>query len=290
MTTTANAFVANGPAAIGVEARPSFRPHWFKFGVLAVGHTAGVIGATNDVTTAIPPAVNVSAGVWGVAKFDYGVIGESLGTGVKGEGDAGPGVDGFSNQNSGIRGVGGLPPSAAPPAGFDLRAGVSGQSENYPGLVGFSTNREGLQGLSANGVGVLGVAGAQGPVPALVNIAGVVGSSNQQTGIIGTSNQIGVYGYCGNADPTKNGIGVYARADRALPNNYAGAFDGNVSINGALTLGGDLTLLDSTVAARSRMRSYRFRTARGACFIAWRALSIGSRISTRQSSGADVRS
>jgi hypothetical protein len=250
MTTAANAFVANGPAAIGLEARPSFRPHWFKFGVLGVGHTAGVIGATNDVTTAIPPAVNISAAVWGVSYLSYGVLGESQGTGVRGEGNVGPGIDGFSNHNSGVSGIGGAPPSVIAPAGFDLRAGVSGQSEDYPGLVGFSTNREGSQGLSANGVGVFGVAGAQGPVPALVNIAGVVGSSDQQTGIIGTSNGIGVYGYCGNADSTKSGIGVYGRADRAVPLNYAGAFDGNVSINGALTLGGDLALLDSTVAAK----------------------------------------
>src|SRR5262249_51241761 len=160
--------------------------------------TAGVIGATNDVTTALPPAVNVSAGVWGVAKFDYGVIGESLGAGGRGEGDAGPGGEGDSNNKSGVRGIGGAPPAAIPPPGFDLRAGVSGQSENYPGLVGFSTNEEGLQGLSANNRGVLGVAGAQGPVPALVNIAGVVGSSDQPTGVIGTSNAWGVYGYSNN--------------------------------------------------------------------------------------------
>lgn len=250
MTTTANAFVANGPAAIGLEARPSFRPHWFKFGVLGVGHTAGVIGATNDVTTAIPPAVNLSAAVWGVSYLSYGVRGESQATGVSGVGNVGPGVDGFSNHNSGVSGIVEVAPSVIPPAGFDLRAGVSGQSENYPGLVGFSTNREGSQGLSANGVGVLGVAGAQGPVPALVNIAGVVGSSDQQTGVIGTSKGIGVYGFCGNADPTKSGIGVYGRADRAFPKNYAGAFEGNVSINGALTVGGDLALLDSTVVAK----------------------------------------
>jgi hypothetical protein len=250
MTTTANAFVANGPAAIGVEARPSFRPHWFEFGVLTVGHTAGVFGQTNDVTTAIPPAANTRAGVWGVAKFDYGVLGQSLSTGIMGEGSSGPGVAGYSSNDSGVRGIGSAAPSVFPPAGFDLRAGVTGQSENYPAVTGFSTNKNGSQGLSINSSGVFGVAGAQGPVPALVNIAGVVGSSDQQTGIIGTSKQIGVYGFCGNADPMKSGIGVYGRADRAFPNNYAGAFEGNVSINGALTLGGDLALLDSTVAAK----------------------------------------
>jgi hypothetical protein len=171
-------------------------------------------------------------------------------TGIMGEGSSGPGVDGYSSNDSGVRGIGGAATSVFPPAGFDLRAGVTGQSENYPAVTGFSTNKNGSQGLSINSSGVFGVAGAQGPVPALVNIAGVVGSSDQQTGIIGTSKQIGVYGFCGNADPMKSGIGVYGRADRAFPNNYAGVFEGNVSINGALTLGGDLALLDSTVAAK----------------------------------------
>jgi hypothetical protein len=129
-------------------------------------------------------------------------------------------------------------------------AGVVGSSDSRHGVIGASNGLMGVYGVSTNNVGVVGVAGAQGPVPALVNIAGVVGSSDQQAGIIGTSNGIGVYGYCGNADSTKSGIGIYGRADRALPLNYAGAFEGNVSINGALTVGGDLALLDSTVAAK----------------------------------------
>jgi hypothetical protein len=113
---------------------------------------------------------------------------------------------------------------------------VSGQSENHPAVTGFSTNQYGFQGFSTASTGVLGVAGAQGPVPTLVNIAGVVGWSDQQAGVIGTSNAMGLYGYCGNADPNKLGIGVYGRAAQpALPNNYAGRFDGNVGIIGTLT-------------------------------------------------------
>src|SRR5262245_41699366 len=55
---------------------------------------------------------------------------------------------------------------------------------------------------------------------------------------------VGVYGYCGNTDPTKSGFGVYAQADRAFPYNYAGFFLGSVVITG------DLTLQDATVAAK----------------------------------------
>jgi hypothetical protein len=234
MTTTANAFLANGPAAIGVEARPSFAPHWFKFGALAVGHTAGVFGATNDIV-AIPPSNLTGIGVWGVSKWNYGVLGQSLITGIRGEGSTGPGVEAFSSNNSGVSAAAGAWPSTLPPAGFDWQAGVSGQSQDHPAVTGFSTNNYAFQGFSTNSTGILGITGANGPTPVLVNLAGVVGSSDQQVGIIGTSNLIGVYGYCGNADPMKPGIGVYGYADPAEPNNYAGAFKGNVSVNGTLT-------------------------------------------------------
>ena len=157
-------------------------------------------------------------------------------TGVHGDGASGPGVEGFSNHNSGVSGGAESWPSTLPPTGFDWQAGVSGQSENHPAVTGFSTNQYGFQGFSTASTGVFGVAAGKGPVPTLVNIAGVVGSSGQQAGVIGTSNAMGVYGYCGNADPNKLGIAVYGRAEQpALPQNYAARFDGNVGIIGTLT-------------------------------------------------------
>jgi hypothetical protein len=200
MTTTANSFLANGPAAIGFDARPSFAPHWFKFGALAVGHTAGVFGATNDVVT-IPPGVNISAAVWGASMRSYGVLGQCLAgsaPGIRGEGGTGPGVEAFSSNNSGVSGAAGAWPSTFPPAGFDWQAGVSGQSQDHPAVTGFSINQYAFQGFSTNNTGVLGVAGGKGPdvpVPVPGNIAGVVGSSDQRPGVIGTSKASdGVYG------------------------------------------------------------------------------------------------
>jgi len=154
---------------------------------------------------------------------------------------------------------------------------VSGQSENHPAVTGFSTNQYGFQGFSTASTGVLGVAGAQGPVPTLVNIAGIVGSSDQQAGVIGTSNAMGVYGYCGNADPNKLGIGVYGRAAQpALPNNYAARFDGNVGIIGTLT-----------ASFKSAVVPFPDGTHRVLHCVESR--SIGSRISARQNSSAGAR-
>jgi hypothetical protein len=245
---------------------------------------AGVMGLTRDGYGAVG-ASDHGIGVTGKSVWSSGISGDSsYGNGIDASTAAGPagirgqayagdgyGVQGMALTNAGVFGITGVGGPTVPNlttnlGGVNNVAGVVGSSAKQPGIIGTSkfvgvygycgapdpmmNAGNGVEGHSTDGTGVLGVAGAQGPVPALVNIAGVVGSSDQQTGIIGTSNGIGVYGYCGNADHTKSGIGVYGRADRAVPLNYAGAFDGNVSINGALTVGGDLALLDSTVVAK----------------------------------------
>src|SRR5262249_61488182 len=109
-------------------------------------------------------------------------------------------------------------------------AGVVGSSAKQPGVIGtskfvgvygycgtpnpMSAAGNGVEGHSEDGTGVLGVAGAKGPLPSGVKIAGVVGSSDQQAGVIGTSNVVGVYGYCGNTEPTESRLRRYAQADR----------------------------------------------------------------------------
>jgi hypothetical protein len=238
-----------------------FAGNWGAGVVGVSGNNAGVLGNTGGwPSVPLPAGFDWLAGVSGQTEQHPAVTGFSTNH---------FGFQGFSNNSSGVLGVAGgkgpPAPNLANIAGVNV-AGVNGSSAKQPGIIGTSkfvgvygycgtpdamnAAGNGVEGHSEGGTGVLGVAGAQGPVPALVNIAGVVGSSDQQTGIIGTSNQIGVYGFCGNADPTKSGIGVYGRADRAFPSNYAGAFEGNVSIDGALTVGGDLALLDSTVVAK----------------------------------------
>ena len=76
MTTTANSFLANGPATIGLEARVSFSPHPFKFGALAVGRSVGVVDTTSDL--AAIPSANPLAGVYGASMWGRGLEGSGM--------------------------------------------------------------------------------------------------------------------------------------------------------------------------------------------------------------------
>ena len=155
--------------------------------------------------------------------------------------------------------------------GFQLRAGVVGWSQQQPGVLGWSRNSNGVDaesvsgpglsavsfwgpavnavsgtigvralgqslGLSATGSddsGVLGVAGAPGPVPTVVgNIAGVVGSSGRNTGTIGTStNGVGVVGY------SATQFGVYGETGATGAGSYAGYFKGDLFVSGKIDAG-----------------------------------------------------
>ena len=258
MTTTDSSFVAEGPANIGLYANTlPRRARPFRIAVQGWGHQAGICGATDEVGgIALQPWSY--AGVVGMSNDHYGIIGFStLNTGVWGYSGEGAGVRGESPNSNGVEGY--SPTVVGVYGDCPIGAGVSGNSSSGVGVLGRSATGSAVSGAAGflgppiphpvNIAGVVGSSDARhgviGASNALMGVygfstdnAGVVGSSDQQAGIIGTSNQIGVYGYCGNADPTKSGIGVYAHAGRAPPNNYAGAFDGNVSINGDLTLFG----------------------------------------------------
>jgi len=263
MTTTDTSFVAQGAASglgvypIGFYAnskgpRPikAFPP--FQVGALGVGQAAGVYGATDTVAMPRPgqslPGVSDfgSAGVWGYAVNTSGVAGYAAGSLPFASGPGGLPPAGVLGASDNYYGVYGYAPGNPYPGSGIVTAGVYGDSKIGFGVQGWSDAGFGVYGESAGSYGVsrwsqtesgvYGQAGFNpGPVPTLVNIAGVIGSSDQQAGIIGTSNGIGIYGYSGNTNAMKAGIGVYAHADRALPNNYAGVFDGNVSVIGTFS-------------------------------------------------------
>jgi hypothetical protein len=245
----------------------------FTVGTFAVGSEVGVFGVTDDRPF---PANWVGAGigvlgqsagngVTGLADLGYGVVGSSVGlpagyaAGVRGDGAYSSGVVGMSNlvgpqygdpfPGSGVVGMVHAPGPS--PASF-TSAGVIGTSDSLPGVAGTS-NRvgvyghcgvpdpmmnagNGVEGHSEDGTGVLGVAGAPGPVPTLlgpvptvVNIAGVVGSSDQHPGVIGTSNQAaGVAAF-------SNTNAIYAQTTN--PAGYAGYFAGNLFVTGQIFAG-----------------------------------------------------
>ena len=205
MTTTDSSFVAQGPAAIGFYARgsgsrPATSP--FKLGALAVGHQAGIYGATDDAVYFLPPASGwlwEKAGILGASDGNYGVAGFSTGrAGVYGFSNFGWGVRAWSNYNRGV---------------------YAGSADGY-----------GVLSWSENSSGVFGQAGyVAGPtVPNVPNIAGVIGSSDTGFGVIGTSNTTtGVVGF------SNNGIGVVGQTNN--PGSFAGFFIGNVHMTGTLS-------------------------------------------------------
>jgi hypothetical protein len=180
MTTTDSSFVAQGPAAVGFNAKPSpgpFNPGTpFKIGVTAIGQYAGISGTTDSFL--VPPAQRLwaNAGVLGSSFTNYGVSaavegvtgysvidnavgGYSLNSiGVFGRSQATHGVFGLAlhlNTATGS-GVVGVAESAGSglPAGYDQDAGVLGTSTGHPGVTGMSTMNAGVVGYSVNGIGV----------------------------------------------------------------------------------------------------------------------------------------
>jgi hypothetical protein len=138
--------------------------------------------------------------------------------------------------------------------------GVRGFSQHNPGVVGTSTNNHGVYGLGQQGVGVYG-ASYYGH-----NI-GVFGRSENSAGMHGVStNSVGVYGL------STNGAAVVASSSSGTsPALYAVQFGtapaarlvGDVTVEGALTVGGAAI---STVVAHpdgSRRRLYSLTTAEG---------------------------
>jgi hypothetical protein len=106
---------------------------------------------------------------------------------------------------------------------------VMGQSVIAEGVFGVSDQAAGVHGFSGIDSGVVGGSGLSGPlVPNLANTAGVLGSSSQLHGVMGASNaSFGVVGY------STNSLGVVGITSN--PASFAGAFVGNVQVNGTLT-------------------------------------------------------
>jgi hypothetical protein len=125
-------------------------------------------------------------------------------------------------------------------------AGVFGEATNagtaQPGVFGTSSGGAGVAGTSASSVGVLGLSEhAYGVSGGSTTQAGVWGSSSSNVGVVGSSGTgDGVYGISQSSNGVNgvstSGIGVYGSS----PSGTAGRFDGNVLINGVLTVTGQL--------------------------------------------------
>lgn len=171
----------------------------------------GVLGNSTSTTSGIGvlgQAVNGDA-VFGNSTGGRGVVGHSHSlAGVVGDSDSFDGVEGTTRSN--------------------IAAGVSGHSDLSNGVLGTSKSGRGVFGNSDSWQGVYGHSGSQ---------AGVVGESDLFDGVFGISHNPQAAGVSGHS-LDQNG--------KVIPGGLAGYFDGNVTINGNLTMGagGDVILSD----------------------------------------------
>jgi hypothetical protein len=164
-------------------------------------NNVGVYGQTGELTDGQIPQ-NIAAGVYGATKnrYSYGVLGWSTN---------GPGIKGWS----------------------PVYNAVEAESVHGRAVSAYSGYETGVHGDSQGAAGVRGVSDVyrdEGPtIPNPVTIAGVVGTSDTIHGVIGTSNaNVGVFGY------SSNSVGIFGQTNN--PASLAGAFKGNVYINGIL--------------------------------------------------------
>jgi hypothetical protein len=122
--------------------------------------------------------------------------------------------------------------------GFGSTHGVQGVATSGTGVGGTSTSGHGVSGKSQTGIGVHGTTTTTGNQPGVYgtsnNSPGVRGDSDQSTGVMGVSkSQWGVAGQ------TTTGVAIYGQT---IGTGLAGQFDGDVKINGAATVSGDLKI------------------------------------------------
>jgi hypothetical protein len=195
--------------------------HSNGFGVFGVSSGSGA----NQSGVHGAAAAGVTNGVWGEnassATNATGVLGQATAT-------SGTTVGVWGQSKSPAAGAVGMlgEVTATNAAGI----GVKGVSPNGPGVYGTSTTAFGVQGLSQNAYGVSGNSTTQ---------AGVWGSSNNNVGVLGSSTSgVGVNGISVSSNGVNglstSGIGVYGSSSGGL----AGRFDGNVVIQGNLTVSG----------------------------------------------------
>jgi len=157
-----------------------------------------------------------------------------FGVGVAGESNSGIGVAGFC-ANIGVRGT-----SIVGVGESSSSIGVKGESSSGTGVWGTCDSGVGVKGESVNGVGVLARSdGGTGVDGASVRGTGVRGSSQNFIGVFGDShNDVGVKGFSINSTgvfgESDSGIGVFGESH----GGFAGQFDGNVQVNGNLTVTG----------------------------------------------------
>ena len=259
-------------------------------GLSGNGSTSGVYGQSSTgtgvygsapLTGTMGVATNSSGAAYGV----YGAANSANGAGVYGFNPTGAGVFGFSPSNIGVDGasntlwgVYGWSSGNAGVFGSGASAtstGVYGTASTT-GTVGIATaasgSTRGVYGAanSPNGTGVYGSGATYGVSGIGTGIYGIgvsgfgsddygtgvwgYSTGSYGTGVYGAGGRYGVQGFAG----IINGYGIYGIAYNGANTNWAGVFDGNVSINGTLSKSGGSFKIDHPLDPANKYLQHSF--------------------------------
>ena len=201
------------------------------------GQSTGGVGVSGKSTSSPGVTGNsqTAQGVFGTSVASAGVVGLSTsGTGVRGRTVSGIGVIGESQQSMGVYGSANGQP------------GVRGDSNTHHGVMGMSTSGTGVMGWSTQGSsGVYGYSDKKYGVWAhTVNGIGLYADSATRIGVLGWQTANSTAPGAGVVGLSETGFGVIARSTSGVAlyatatGNLAARFDGDVQINGALSVVG----------------------------------------------------
>jgi hypothetical protein len=211
--------------------------HIGKFNSSAAGTAAVTASATGT-----GPGSNAVHGLTSSAS-DSAIYGEHTGSGIGVFGRGGPtGGEGvFGQTNSGSSGVYGKNTNATTGAtGINVNPGVTGESAAGTGILGIS-NLAGVQLIDTFTPGGIGVAGVNDQPYGI----GVVGRAENVNGIgISGSGNVGVFAHNSTLNPTGGTQNDVYLASQG----FAGDFLGDVSVQGNVTVAGDVILTGADCA------------------------------------------
>ncbi len=191
--------------------------------------------AGTTVTAISPTGINADTGGSGLA------VSNSSGSGQAIQGIGSGNTTGVVGQSTGSNGVVGISNSAAGVSGNSAsNAGLYGNSTSSYGVLGTSSGAPALSGSSVSSVGVFGNSSSSyGVLGTSSAVAGVAGDATNAYGVYGHSGgSYGVYGASGSnagvAGNSGTGPGVFGSST----SGPAGQFEGNVNVNGTLSVTG----------------------------------------------------
>jgi hypothetical protein len=195
-----------------------------------------IMGATNDYNGETTILTNEKTSVTGFAVYNQKIaiegVGQRGGVGVRGSSNAGSGID-FGGNGFGVEGISGGGTGVY--GGSTSGTGVYGISTSSYGVYAFSTTGKGVAGFSTTADAVSGSsAGGNGVSGASDSGIGVMGRSNRNYGVQGATGRSGYAGLVG-VGTVAGSAGFYAVGTGGAS---AGTFQGNVIINGSLTVTG----------------------------------------------------